>query len=201
MIMFARLTSEADSTSRCPYSPVPRHHGLDRNPPWLLEAVKKFRRREMVWPVHVRGRARFTPPKQALISPRPAKYFIQGDRSENPFVPIKIFSGGRRRSAEDWEALHGHPSPAGFWRRESGPPPDNEKGYHPLRLNFFVVPPFIKGGWGRFQGKIAHATFLMLILIFHFDRPRDESRGFRTKPKSGRSLEEGERWKRSGLSG
>jgi hypothetical protein len=38
-------------------------------PPNLPEAVKKFRRREIGGPNHVRGRGKFTPPKEALVSP------------------------------------------------------------------------------------------------------------------------------------
>jgi len=44
-------------------------------------------------------------------------------------------------------------------------------------------PPFIKGGlWGDFREGSAKQDFLADFKIFHFDRPHDESRTFRTKP-------------------
>ena len=58
---------------------------------------------------------------------------------ENPFVFMKIFPNCRRRSAEVGEVLSGPPSPAGFWRREFGPPPDNEKGLRFPPLNLFTA--------------------------------------------------------------
>jgi hypothetical protein len=38
------------------------------------EAVKKFREREIGGPQHAQGKAKFTPPKQALFSPWPRRY-------------------------------------------------------------------------------------------------------------------------------
>ena len=55
------------------------------------------------------------------------------------FCSMKIFPNCRRRSAEALEVLYGPPSPAGFWRREFVPPPDNEKGLCLPSLIFFTA--------------------------------------------------------------
>ena len=66
-------------------------------------------------------------PKQALVSPCSEWYLIPWNRSENQLVFIKILPSRRRRSTEVRKVLRGHLSPAGFWRREFTPPPDNKR--------------------------------------------------------------------------
>jgi len=121
-----------------------------RHPSPNPETVKKFRQREFGGPWDARGRSKFTPPKQALVSPWPARCFTHWSRRENPFGFMKIFPNCRRRSAEALEVLYGPPSPAGFWRREFVPPPDNEKGLCIPPWDFFTasLPPRGKGREG-----------------------------------------------------
>jgi hypothetical protein len=101
------------------------------------EAVKKFRQREIGGAGDARGRAKVTPPKQALISPWPTGYLSHGSRNDHPFVFVKVFASCRRRSAEVGEVLRGHASPAGFWRCEFAPSPGNERGLRLPPFNFF----------------------------------------------------------------
>jgi hypothetical protein len=54
------------------------------------EAVKKFRQQEIGGPGDARGRNKFTPPKQALISPRSTRYLSHKRRNDHPFVFIKF---------------------------------------------------------------------------------------------------------------
>jgi len=123
---------------------------LSEIPPNPPEAVKKFRQREIRGPRHVRGRVKFTPPKQALVSPGPARYLTHWNRGENSLVLKRIFLSCQRRSAEVGEVLHGHPIPAGFWRREFDPPPDNKRGSSLPSFEYFHSFPLIKGGRGDF---------------------------------------------------
>jgi hypothetical protein len=78
------------------------------------EAVKKFRERRIRGPGDVRGRGNFLPPKQALISPWPARYRTHGSPKDPWFGFIRAAASCRRRSAEARAVLQGHGSPAGF---------------------------------------------------------------------------------------
>jgi hypothetical protein len=110
----------------------------------LPEAVKKFRQQEFGWSGDARGRSKFTAPKQALISPWPARDLYHGSRNGRPFVLIRVFATCRRRSAEVGEVLSGHASPAGFWRREFAPSPGNKRGLCLPPFNIFTPSP-VKG--------------------------------------------------------
>jgi hypothetical protein len=62
-------------------------------------------------PEHARGRAKFTPPKQALVSPWPARYLIKGTE-ENIRLYLDKYSQvagvARRKSDERFSVIH-HP--------------------------------------------------------------------------------------------
>jgi hypothetical protein len=116
------------------------------------EAVKKFRQREFGGPGDARGRDKFTPPKQALVSPWPAWDLTHWSRSENQLVFIKILPSCRGHSAEVGKVLRGHLSPAGFWRRQFVPPPGNERGLSFPPLDFFTASLFQRGKkWKEFS--------------------------------------------------
>jgi hypothetical protein len=51
----------------------------------------------------------------------------------------------QRRSAEVEEVLHGHLSPAGFWRREFAPSPGNKRAFSLAQFEIFHSFPFSKG--------------------------------------------------------
>jgi hypothetical protein len=106
------------------------------NPP---EVVKKFRQQEFGRSGDARGRGKFTPPKQALLSPWPARYLNHGSRSDHPFVFKKVFASCRRRSAEVGKVVHGHAFPAGFWRCEFAPSPGNKSGLRIPLFNFLTT--------------------------------------------------------------
>jgi hypothetical protein len=116
--------------------------------PPFPEGVKNSRPGEIEWPGDARGREKFTPPKQAVISPWPARYLNLGSRIDHPFVLISVFSGCRRRSAEVGEALHGHATPAGFWSREFLPSPGNNESLRQPPSNSFAASPLAGEGQG-----------------------------------------------------
>jgi len=124
------------------------------------EAVKKIRPREIGGPGDARGRGKFTPPKQALISPWPTRYVSHGNRNDHPFVFIIVFASPPRRSAEFGEVLHGHVSPAGFWRREFAPSPGNDRGSRLPPSNFFTASLFLPGVKRDFGGCLSTSSGL-----------------------------------------
>jgi hypothetical protein len=94
----------------------------------------------------------------ALISSWPTRYLSHGNRNDHPFVFIVVFVSCRRRSAEVGEVLHGHASPAGFWRREFAPSPGNERGLRLRLFNFFTASLFQKGKkWKEFPLEFPQA--------------------------------------------
>jgi hypothetical protein len=117
----------------------PAREALKKFPSPYPEAVKKFREQEFGRSEDARGRGKFMTPKQALISPWPARDLYHGSRNDHPFAFIRVFASCRRRFAEIREVLSGHASPAGFWHHEFAPSPGNKKGLRLPPFNFFTA--------------------------------------------------------------
>ncbi len=90
--------------------------GLVPAPPASPEAVKKLRQRENAGLGDVRGRGKFMPPKQALVSPWPKRYLIRGGRTDYLSVFIQASASCRGRFAE----VRGSASKPCFTRRLFG---------------------------------------------------------------------------------
>jgi hypothetical protein len=121
-----------------------------RNPPNRHEAVKKFRHREMGRPGDARGRGNFLPPKQAIISPWPARCGTRGslrilclDLLEFPQVAHIAL----RKPAQCFKALY---LPPGFDGRKFPLPRATKEAFASLRSIFSHLP-FKKMSQGRIR--------------------------------------------------
>jgi hypothetical protein len=119
-----------------------RGHQIPLHPP---EAVKKFSEEEFGGSGDTRGRSKFTPPKQALIPPWPARYLNQENgNARRPYLKefSAVASVAPRRSGKCFTAMH---RPPGFDAVNLPLPRATKEAFASLR-SIFPQLPFSKGG-------------------------------------------------------
>jgi hypothetical protein len=88
--------------------------------------VEKIGQRKFGEPSDARGKEKFLPPKQALVSPLTARYLMRGSGNDEPSGLTELFASCPRRSAEAGQALLGPAFPAGFLAAGISPSPGQQ---------------------------------------------------------------------------